>query len=114
MDKMELKKILEGKGMDWLIAAMVEGSIGYHSPLGARRLIERALAGETKDYCERCLACFKGDLLLMIESDIEGMRYIEGKNPKKFKRVMDTVKQIATLTPEQQMTAGLMYPTMGI
>ncbi len=114
MDKIELKKVLDEKGLDWLIAAMVEGSIGYHSPPGAKRLIEGALAGETKDYCERCLACFKGDLLLMIESDIKGMRYIEEKNSKKFKRVMDAVKQIASLSPEQQMTAGLMYPTMGI
>jgi hypothetical protein len=50
----------------------------------------------------------------MIESDIKGMRYIEEKNPKKFKQVIDAVKQIASLSPEQQMTAGLMYPTMGI
>jgi hypothetical protein len=114
MDKMELKKVLEEKGMDWLIAAMVEGSIGYHSPPGARKLIERALAGETRDYCERCLACFKGDLLQMIECDIDGMKYIEEKNPKKFKRVMDAAKQIASLSPEQQMTVGLMYPTLGI
>ncbi len=114
MDQIELKKVLDEKGMDWLIAAMVEGSIGYHSPPGARRLIEGALAGETKDYCERCLACFRGDLLLMIESDIEGMRYIEEKNPKKFKRVTDAVRQIASLDAQGQTVAGLMYPTMGI
>lgn len=114
MDIMDLKKILDEKGMDWLVAAMIEGSIGYHSPPGARRLIEGALAGETKDYCERCLACFKGDLLQMIECDIEGMRYIEKKNPKKFKRVMEAIKQIASLSAEGQTVAGLMYPTMGI
>jgi hypothetical protein len=114
MDKMKLKKVLDEKGMDWLVAAMVEGSIGYHSPPGARRLIEGALAGETKDYCERCLACFKSDLLQMIESDIEGMRYTEEKNPKKFKLVMDTVRQIASLDAQGQTVAGLMFPTMGI
>ncbi len=114
MDKIDLKKVLDEKGMDWLVAAMVEGSIGYHSPPGARRLIEGALAGETKDYCERCLACFKGDLLQMIESDIEGMRCVEEKNPKKFKRVMDAVRQIASLDAQGQTAAGLMYPTMGI
>jgi len=112
MDIMDLKKILDEKGMDWLVAAMVEGSIGYHSPPGARRLIEGALAGETKDYCERCLACFKGDLLQMIES--EGMRCVEEKNQKKFKRVMDAFRQIASLNAQGQTAAGLMYPTMGI
>jgi hypothetical protein len=114
MDKMELKKVLEEKGMDWLIAAMVEGSIGYHSPPGARKLIEGALTGETRDYCERCLACFKGDLLQMIDHDVKGMQYIEEKNPAKFKRVMEAVRQISGMIQEQQMIIGLMYPTIGI
>ncbi len=69
MDKEKLKEILQEKGEDWLIAALVDGSIGYHTPQGAKRLIESALQGETKDYCERCLAVYKGDLLRMIEYD---------------------------------------------
>ncbi len=32
MDKDELKKILDEKEIHWLIAALVEGSIGYHTP----------------------------------------------------------------------------------
>jgi hypothetical protein len=111
MDMVELKKVLDEKGMDWLIAAMVEGSIGYHSPKHARIVIERALAGETKDYCERCMACFGTDILAMIESDVKRMERLEEKSPERFKRVMDTVKQITGLTPEQQQIAGLMYPT---
>lgn len=50
MDIEELREILEKKGMDWLIAAMVEGSIGYHSPQHAKRIIEDAIDGQTKDY----------------------------------------------------------------
>ena len=42
MDNVELSTILEEKGMDWLVAALIEGSIGYHSPKHAKILIERA------------------------------------------------------------------------
>jgi hypothetical protein len=114
MDKEELKKVFDEKGMDWLIAAMVDGSIGYHSPTHAKRLIESALAGETKDWCERCTACFDNDLLQMIGCDVRRMQYIEQGNPAKFNRVMEAVRQISGLTQEQQGTVGLLYPTMRI
>lgn len=114
MDRDELKSIVDRKGMDWLIAAMVDGSIGYHTPPGAKRLIESALQGETKDYCERCLAIYKGDLLKMIEDDIEKLEYLEKHYPEKVKRLIETVKKISGLDQQQQTTISLMYPTMGI
>jgi hypothetical protein len=62
----DMKKLLDEKGKQWLVAAMVEGSIGYHTPRHAEILIERAISGETKDWCERCYACFGRDLFEMI------------------------------------------------
>lgn len=112
MNSDELKNILDQKGMDWLIAAMVDGSIGYHTPRSARRLIESALQGETKDWCERCASCFAGDLLEMIGCDVRRMEYLEENSQEKVKRLIETVKQISGLSQEQQSTISLMYPTM--
>lgn len=114
MDKDELKGIADRKGVDWLIAAMVDGSIGYHTPPGAKRMIESVLQGETKDYCERCLAIYKGDLLKMIGSDIEKLEYLEKRYPEKVKRLIEAVKEISALNQQQQTTISLMYPTMRI
>lgn len=114
MNLEELKKLIADKGMDWLIAAMVEGSIGYHSPKHARHIIQEALEGQTRDYCERCMACYNCDLIKMIESDIRDMEYLEQKVPKKYARVLETVKAIASMDAEGQQVAGLLYPTMGI
>lgn len=111
MDIVELNSVLDKKGMEWLVASLVEGSLGYHSPKHAKVVIERALEGETKDYCERCAGCYNTDLLAMIESDVTRMKRLEAKSPERFKRVMDAVKQITGLSPEQQQLAGLMYPT---
>lgn len=48
MDKDELKSILDRKGMDWLIAAMVDGSIEYHTPGGAKAADRERAAGRDK------------------------------------------------------------------
>src|SRR5665811_1406144 len=69
----DLKKLVDEKGKEWLVAAMVEGSIGYHTPKHAEILIEKALRGETVDWCERCDACFGRDLFEMINYDIRNM-----------------------------------------
>jgi hypothetical protein len=114
MNAEELRKILQEKGMDWLIAAMVEGSIGYHSPRSAKMLIESALNGEINDACERCLACYKGNLLDMIESDVRGMRFMEQNLPENASRLVQAMSRLSTLTPLQEMTFSMMYPTSGV
>src|SRR3990172_11026925 len=102
MDNVELNKILEEKGMDWLIAAMIEGSIGYHSPKHAKILIERAIAGEVTDYCERCVACFNCDLMKMIERDVDIFERLEARDPQRSERIVCFSKQIAKLDEERQ------------
>src|SRR3972149_2138866 len=107
----EILKALEEMGEAWVVAAMVEGSIGYHSPAHARRLIDNIKKGETEDYCERCAACFKRDLLAMVKYDIDGFRHV---NQAKVSRLLVVVQQLDGLSPVQQMTFGLMYPTAGL
>jgi hypothetical protein len=114
MDNVELSTILEEKGMDWLIAAMIEGSIGYHSPKHAKILINRAIAGEVKDYCERCIACFNCDLLKMIERDVEIFERLEARDPQRSEGIVSFAKQIANLDEEGQSLVSLAYPTMGV
>lgn len=114
MNKEEIEHIIKEKGIDWLVAAMVDGSIGYHSPGSAKMLIERILRGETKDYCERCLCCFRGDLLAMIEADVRGLRFVEKIDPAKVERLTKFVQAAGNLTPLQEMSMSAMYPTMGV
>jgi hypothetical protein len=114
MDNVELKRVIEKKGMDWLVAAMIEGSIGYHSPKHAKILINRAIAGDVKDYCECCMACFNCDLMKMIERDVEIFERLEARDPKRSERIISVVKQIASLDEEGQSLVSLAYPTMGV
>ncbi len=107
----EILKTLEEMGEAWVVAAMVEGSIGYHSPAHARRLIKSIKNGETEDWCERCAACFKRDLLAMVKHDIDGFRHV---SQAKVDRLLKAVPQIEALSSAQQMTFSLMYPTAGL
>ena len=109
-----VNKILEEKGEDWIVAAMVEGSIGYHTPKHARALIRRFRKGERKDYCERCIACFKCDLVEMIWWDVVRFEELEERDPKKVKRLLEFVRGVEQLDEEGQIAVSLMYPTMSI
>ncbi len=90
---------------------MIEGSIGYHSPAHARRLIKNIRDGETQDWCERCIACFKGDLLAMVKHDIDGFMHV---SQAKVTRLVKAVPQLDTMNSAQQMAFSLMYPTAGV
>jgi hypothetical protein len=114
MDKFELNRVIEKKGMDWLVAALIEGSIGYHSPKHAKILIDKAITGEVKDYCERCMACFNCDLMKMIERDVEIFERLEAQDPQMSERIVSVAKQIASLDEEGQSLVSLAYPTMGV
>jgi hypothetical protein len=113
-DAAELQKLIDEKGKLWLVAAMVEGSIGYHTPKHAEILIEKALSGKTVDWCERCDACFKRDLFEMINYDIRHMLFLGDRNAAKANRLVETVKVISTMDSEAQLSVSLAYPTMSI
>jgi hypothetical protein len=110
----KVASVLETKGEDWLVAAMVDGSIGYHSPQSARRLINQYLKDERNSYCERCYACFGTDLEKMILHDIECFEYLETLDPGKVERIANLCQEIEKLESVEQTTIGLLYPTMNI
>lgn len=114
MDIEEIKKIIEEKGEYWIIAAMVEGSIGYHSPQGARFIIEDFKNGKTANYCERCMSCFDGNLVDMISYDINHFKLLEKYDPFKVQRIIKYVEKISKVDTFGQLASGLMYPTMNI
>jgi hypothetical protein len=108
----KIETTLQEKGKEWIIAAMVDGSIGYHTPEHAARLIDRYLSGQREDWCERCMACFNCDLEKMILSDIELFEAIEQRDPDYVKTVIQRVQVIRSLDPDEQMTVSLLYPTV--
>jgi len=114
MERDEIEKIIKEKGVSWTTAAMIEGSIGYHSPKHAFRLIKDYLHGECNSYCERCVACFKEDLEAMISYDIELFIMLEKRDPDKVQRIIEFVSKIDKLSNEDQTTIGLAYPTTNI
>lgn len=109
-----IEKVLKERGMNWLIAAMVEGSIGYHTPMHAKNDIQRYIDGQREEYCERCLSCFRGDLEEMILFDIRVFQSIEEINPEKAKRIIQFVEKSMKLDYISQETIGLLYPTIFI
>ncbi len=98
--------------MEWVVAAMVEGSIGYHSPEGAQRLIQAYLEGRRVDYCERCVACFGCNLEKMVQSDISAFTRLEEILPAKAQRIIAFCKKVDELHWIQQTTIGLLYPSL--
>lgn len=109
-----IAKALEEKGEEWVVAALVDGSIGYHTPNHARILIKKFKEGVKEDYCERCLALYKGDLVTMMFWDIFRFERIEKKDPKKVSRIIDFVKKVSKLDSEKQCEIGLLYPAIPI
>lgn len=108
-----IKKILDEKGEDWITAAIVDGSIGYFDPKGARRRIKLYLDGERQDFCERCYALYQGDLEKMILSDIS---IFEMASPDRAARVVDFCKAWEAKAGDSDPlnSAGLFYPTIMI
>lgn len=93
------------------VCALVDGSIGYFAPAIAGRVVEDYERGETRNACERCLACFGGDLRRMVEADL---RYWRVLREARKEGVRAFVRQVADLDGLEQSTAGLLYPTLAL
>ena len=109
----KIRSVLEDKerGKDWLVAALVQGSIGYYSPLGAENCINEYLSGERENYSERCTSCFGSDLEKEILHDLSSF---ESLLPDKQNRILEAIKQLRKLDPVSQTTFGLFYPSQMI
>jgi hypothetical protein len=108
------KKILdaiEKKGKDWVAAAMVDGSSGYHTPSHAYALINAFLRGERESYCERCLCCYHARLDLMMYHDITAFETLERRDPGAVRRIVEYTRAGRTLPYMEQIQLGLIYPT---
>jgi hypothetical protein len=106
----KIRSVLEDEkqGKAWLVAAVVHGSTGYYSPLGAENCINEYVSGQKENYSERCMACFGSDLEKEILHDLSNF---ESLSPDKQNQVLNIVKQVKKLGPMGQMTFGLLYPS---
>jgi len=105
-----IRTVLEdkGRGNDWLVAAIVHGSIGYYTPLGAQNCIDEYLRGQRENYSERCTTSFGSDLEKEILHDLNSF---ESLPSDKQNRVLDIIKQVGKLDSVSQTTFGLLYPS---
>ena len=103
---------LKDKGDDWVIAAMVDGSIGYYSPHVAMLQVRRYKEGETRSWCERGDALFKGDLLEEMSHDVRGLQCKEERNADGVKKFVEWVARAKDIDSfEFNSTVSMMYPT---
>lgn len=112
--RQSILKTIEENGEGWMIAAMIHGSIGYHTPEHAKRIIARFKEGNVRDFCERCHACFDSDLIEMLYCDIQTFEQYEGFNPEKAKNLICFTEKVSQLDPGRQGSISMLYPTMGL
>jgi DNA-directed RNA polymerase subunit RPC12/RpoP len=115
----KLVKIVKQKGREWAIAALVDGSIGYHTVTGAANVIDQLLQGGRLWACERTLACFHGDALAELEADFA---YFQRKETYAIDEIRALVQYVRRKEPElakfdstqrwaAETTDSMLYPT---
>ena len=95
-----------------MIAAMIEGSIGYHTAISASRCIEWFKAGNDTDWCERCDACFGRNLLKMMTYDIYHWMKLEEMDGERYQRILRNTQIMMNADEETQWSISMLYPTM--
>jgi hypothetical protein len=114
-----LAKIVHEKGREWGVAAMIDGSIGYHGVTSAANTIDQLLRGGRLWACERTLACYRGDPLAELESDFAYFERKESYAVNSVEELIEYVRQaepqLAKLDPTQrwavETTNSMLYPT---
>ena len=110
----EVNQFIETHSEEWLISAIVDGSVGYYSPDWAKKLIEDWKNGVRKCCSERCMALYGCDLGRMLLSDFHSFETLEQFAPNSAKKVMVKVKAWMDIDRDVvgNMTLSLMYPTL--
>ncbi len=108
-----IRKYVAERGLEWVIGAMVDGSIGYHSYWSAKHLIESVLANEYA-CSERTIAIFNGDPSKEILRDIRLFEDLERRNPEKVNRILKLVERMKSFDVIQEWTLSAAYPTLNI
>jgi hypothetical protein len=106
----KVREYVERKGLDWCIAALVDGSIGYYWYDTAKRLIESVLNGRNW-ICERTVACFGGNSAEEALFDFRNFERLEERDPERVKRIIELVKRTANLDIPEAWTFSALYPT---
>lgn len=106
-----IQDTLNNKGELWVIAALVDGSIGYYQPHSAQIAINRFKQGHIKWYSERCSACFRNNGPYMIYCDITRFEDIDAE---KQGAIITYCKNLINTDSETQLTYSMLYPTMNI
>ena len=97
LDWIFINETLEQKGEDWVVAALVDGSIGYYGAQSARIVVEEFKRGETENYSERCIALYKCDLLSEMVHDIKYFQRREESDQKGAQKLIKRVQESRTL-----------------
>ena len=106
-------KVLAEHGEDWLVAAIIYGSIGYSGVKSAGILIDDYKRGMKACYSERCMCCYGCNLIAMLERDIESFSRSCKIEPGLEQRYISYVKTTRNLDPVEQASLGLFLPTTG-
>ncbi|MEM2355489.1 MAG: hypothetical protein QXO00_04130 [Candidatus Bathyarchaeia archaeon] len=108
-----IRRALVKYGRTWIIAAMVDGSIGYHTFQSAENVLECVL-NNWFTVCERTMALYHCDASLEVASDIFRFERLFRENPEKAKRILEFVKRLEGLSWDKAITISMMYPTITI
>lgn len=107
----QIHETIKDKGENWVIAAMVDGSIGYYSPCIAARMLQKILK-DGRSYSERGMCCYGGDGLEEVSHDISCLRSIEARDQERVRQLVLYV-QVTRNVDDFAFNAGLScaYPT---
>lgn len=96
LDWIFINETLEQKGEDWVVAALVDGSIGYYGAQSARIIVEEFKRGETENYSERCIALYKCDLLKELVHDIKYFHRREESDQEGAQKLIKRIQESRT------------------
>lgn len=106
----KVRDYVERKGIDWCVAALVDGSAGYYWYDTAKRFVENLLRGRNW-VTERTGACFRGNAAREALFDFANFERLEERDPERVKRIVEFVKRSAGLDTAEAWTFSALYPT---
>lgn len=108
----KIVKLIGNHDEDWLIAAMVEGSIGYYSPNIAQNVL-KGMKESGSSYSERNMACFRGDAVQELDYDIKQFERLEKTQPEKARELISFVKRAKKVSDfGTNGTFSFLYPAI--
>lgn len=78
---------LQNKPDEWLIAAIMEGSLGHHTHKNAKMLVRDYRRGVRQDASTRCLSLFGGNLTDELLHDFQGFNGLNENRQGQLKRL---------------------------